>query len=127
MEAITNITQLNARIIELEIKQMNERALIKAQFQIINEELKPVNLIKSAINDIVKTPHYKGDIVNTILSYATGYLAKKAVTGSTHNPVKQILGVILQTGVTNAVSNNAGDIKSLVLRVFKNKIQKILS
>lgn len=126
MKPITNIAELDARITQLEIEQMNEMVLLKAQFKAIRESIKPINLIKNVIRNIKETPNLKSNLLNTMLSYATGYLAKKIVVGSTHNPIKQILGMMLQTGVTNAVSNNADDIKSLIVNIIKNKLQKKL-
>lgn len=124
MEPITNITQLNTRIKQLEIEQLNEEVLLKAQFKLVKESLTAANLIKRTVNSVIATPHLKNNIVNTVLSYGTGYLAKKIVTGSTHNPIKKILGMVLQTSVTNAVANNADDIKSLLINLIKNKIKK---
>ena len=115
MESIASIAQLNARIAALEIEQLNDEVLLKAQFKLSYEGIKPINLIKDTIGDILTTPNFKGNIINAVLSYATGYLAKKVAVGSTHNPIKQILGMVLQTGVTNVVSKNADDIKPYYL------------
>lgn len=127
MEKITTIAELRDSIVLLEIRQANEKALLKKQFMITYESMKPVNLIKSKFNDIVKSPNLKENILNTALSIAAGYLSKKVLVGSTQNPLKQLLGTILQVGVTGIVSENTDGIKStamdLIGNIFKKKVQ----
>jgi len=125
MEKITNITELNQAILILEAKKNLDEAVLKEQFGIIYESLKPINLIKNTIKKLAETPDFKNDLLNTSLSLAVGYLSKKITIGSTHNPIKQMLGIILQMGVTRIVSKNADNIKltleSLIDNLFTKK------
>lgn len=118
MDKITNTTELNQAILLLEAKQTLEGCILKEQFKITYESLKPINLIKSTISELAASPDFKNDLLNTTLSLAVGYLSKKVAIGSTNNPFKQILGTILQMGVTNVVSKNADGIKSTVLNLI---------
>ena len=118
MDKITNTTELNQAILLLEAKQTLEGCILKEQFKITYESLKPINLIKSTISELAASPDFKNDLLNTTLSLAAGYLSKKVAIGSTNNPFKQILGTILQMGVTNVVSKNADGIKSTVLNLI---------
>lgn len=122
MEPITNIAQLNARIAVLTIEQLNEEVLLKEQLKITYESLKQINLIKSTFKNILAAPNFKGNVLNAALSYASGYVAKTVVVGATHNPIKQLLGMFLQTGITNIVSKNATGIKSLFASFIKNNL-----
>lgn len=61
---------------------------------------------------MVTAPDFKEDIFKTSLSLAAGYFSKKIAIGSTKNPLKLMLGNLLQMGVTNAVSKNADGIKT---------------
>ncbi len=112
MEKITTIEQLKKEIILLEIKQAHERALLNEQFQITYESLKPANLIKKTISDLVHTPDLKGGILSTVASIAAGYLSKKVVVGSSPGPVKSLLGSALQMLVTKFVSNKAESMRA---------------
>lgn len=112
MEKITNITELNRAILILEAKQNLDGAILKEQFEITYESLKPINLIKNIFNELTETPDFKNDLLNTSLSIVVGYFSKKIAIGSTNNPIKQILGTILQMGVTSIVSKNSEGIKS---------------
>ena len=89
MQKITSISELKESIRLLEIKQANEGVLLKEQFKETYESLKLVNLIKNALKELTSMPDLKGELLKTTASLAAGYLAKKAVVGQTHNPLKQ--------------------------------------
>ncbi len=124
MGKITTIAELNEAIRILENKQKLEGELLKEEFKSTVENLKPVNLIKTAIHDFTSSPGLKVNLIDTTLSVVAGLLSKKVVVGSSHNPIKQILGTLLQMGVTSIVSKNSTEIKSSVLNLVKNFILK---
>lgn len=124
MRKITSTTELKESIFLLEIKKANEARLLKEQFMITYESIKPVNLIKNSISELITSPGLKEGLLNTTLSIAAGYLSKRVVVGSTHNPLKQLLGTFLQMGVTNIVSKNTDGIKSGVMSLINNFLSK---
>lgn len=124
MKKITSTTELQEYILLLEIKQANEKILLKEQFKTTYESLKPVNLIKNTFNELITGPNLKEGLLDTLLSLAAGYLSKKAVVGSTHNPLKQLLGTFLQMGITNIVSKNTDGIKSAAIDLINNIFSK---
>ncbi len=112
MDKITNVQELNSAILKLENKQAAEGVLLKEQFNLTYESLKPINLVKTTLKELVTAPDLKEDLLKTSISIASGYFSKKLAIGSSDNPFKQLLGSFLQMGVTNLVSNNADGIKS---------------
>lgn len=114
MNQINSIANLKAAILLLEIKQADEKQLLREQLKITTESLKPINLIKHTLIELTTLPEIKESLLNTVIGLVTGYLSKKIVIGSTNNPIKQILGYALQLGVTGVASKNADDIKSVV-------------
>lgn len=124
MGKINSLMELNESIRLLELKQAEDANLLREQFMETYENLKPVNLIKNSVKDFVSSPDFKENILKTTLGLAAGYLSKKAIVGSTHNPLKQLLGTFLQMGVANLVSKNSDGIKSLGLSLFKNFIKQ---
>ena len=124
MQKITSVIELRESIRLLEIKHKNEGLLLKEQFNISVESIKPINLIKNTIAELVTQPDFKADLMKTTLSLAAGFLSKKIVVGSTHNPFKQMLGTLLQMGVTSIVSKNADGIKSTVSQLISNFLSK---
>lgn len=124
MEKIKTIEELNEAIQLLEIKHKLAEKLLKEQLKSTVENLKPVNLIKTTLRNLTTSPSLKDNLLDTTISLLAGFLSKKIIVGNTHNPIKQILGTVLQMGVTNAVSRNTSDIKSSVLNIIKNFITK---
>jgi len=124
MKKITSVVELKESIYLLEIKQANEKQLLKQQFTITYESLQPINVIKKMVGELTNLPDFKGNILNAVVSLAAGYFSKKIAVGDTNNPVKQLLGVVLQMGVTNAVSKNGEEIKSTVISLLSKILNK---
>lgn len=95
---------LDQMIWSLKTKKEFEFDLLKDQFHETYENLKPLNLIKSTFADLTDSPNIKHNIINTIIGFSTGYISRKFFVGNTHNPIKKVLGSILQFAITNVVS-----------------------
>ncbi len=124
MEKITSITQLIEAIRLLEIKQKEEEVLLKTQLKITYESLKPASLIKSTIKNLVTIPNLKTSLLTMAMSVAAGYASKKIVEGDTKNPIKQLLGSLLQMGVTSIVANKSEGLMSGISNFIKNRSLK---
>lgn len=124
MEKITSITELRKAILQLEIKQSEDKLLLKEQFRISYESMKPVNVFKNSIKDLISSTDLINNLFSASLGLAAGYLTKKAAVGSSHNPLKQIMGVFLQLGVSSVVTKNASGIKSVLLGLLRNNLRK---
>jgi hypothetical protein len=104
---------LNDVISLLEIKRSDEFILLKEQFHITYESLKPINLIKSTFHEVAESSELKSNVVNNVIGFATGYFTKKVLVGASRNPVKNLFGTLFQFAVTNVISKNSDGIKSL--------------
>jgi hypothetical protein len=118
LKKITCIKELKEAIVLLELKQAIEGELLKEQFKLTYESLKPINLIKSQLKELVLDREFKGDVLNTSLGLISGALSKKLAIGNTNNPVKLLLGDILRIGVTNAVTKNGDSIISKIYNII---------
>ena len=124
MAKADSIEQLKQRIAELTIQQAHDGRLLKEQFHASIEALKPANLIKNTFNELKEEPDFKDDLLSAAMGIASGYISKKLVVGNSHNPVKQILGMLLQVAITSLVSKNGDSIKSTIMMLinkFTNK------
>ncbi len=125
MENKTQIPILNERIYSLQNKKAEDLKLLKDQFNVVHESIKPINLIKNAFHEMTTSPEIKGNLVDSAMGLTTGFLSKKLIFGTGINPIRNILGNILQSAVSNLVSNHADDIKSkganLIMRLFNRK------
>ncbi len=117
--------KLNDAIHTLQTKQAAEFVVLKEQFQLTYESIKPVNLIKSTFQEVVTSPEIQHDVISKVIGLASGYLSKKVLVGASHNPLKRILGTVLQFAIANIVVKHSDTIKSsgevLLNRIFGNK------
>ena len=114
-------TGLREAILALEKKQVEEGKILKEQFLLAYESIKPINLIKNTFKQVAESKDLKESIINTSVGLATGYVSKKLYVGSSHNPLRKLIGTVLMFGMSNIVSKNTGVIKSFG-EVFLKKI-----
>lgn len=110
---INSATELRDAILQLESKQEDEGKMLKENFQITYESIKPINLIKSTLNEITASQDLKDNLLNTAAGLTAGYLSKKLFVGVSHNPLKKLLGTALMYGITNLVAKHPETIKSV--------------
>jgi len=117
------VDSLKESIRLLEIRQVEEGQALKEQFRITYESLKPLNLIKSSLNELTSSVEIKNSLFETIVSILTGYLTKKMMVSSKSNPFMKILGALLQFGVTSIVAKNAESIRNYIMGIIDRFIQ----
>ena len=111
MTTISSTSDLKIAIQLLEVEQAHEAQLLNEHFSIFCERIKPINLIKSALKDVTSTPDLLDNFLGTTMGMGTGYLSKKLVVGGSGNIFRNILGSLLQMGVTNLVAKHSKTIK----------------
>jgi len=124
MQNITSIAELKNAIQILEVEQNLQGKLLKEHFLLAYESLKPVNLLKSTMNDITKSPYLVDNIIGTAIGLATGYLSKKIFIGASANKIRKLIGSIMQYGITNVVAQNSDAIKSFGRSLFQQFFHK---
>ena len=128
MNKINQTEALNKTIAALQEKKEIEFSLLKEQFQITYESLKPINLIKSTLANVASSPELKNNVLNNVIGLTTGYISKKVILGNTRNPIKILLGSLFQFAVANVVSKHTESLKStgenILKRIFRNKDKK---
>ncbi|MCX6328179.1 MAG: hypothetical protein NTZ85_01510 [Bacteroidia bacterium] len=108
----------------LEAEQAVKEKLLKDQFHLTYESLKPVNLLKSTIKEISSSPYLIDNIIGTATGLATGYISRKIVVGASGNLFRKLFGVILQFGVTNLVASHSDGIRSFTQSLFQHIFHK---
>jgi len=128
MATVNYVEALDEAIRKMENQRDEDRKILRAQFQVAYESVKPGNLVRSAIKEITESTDLRDNLLNYAIGAGTGYLAKKAVVRSSHNPFKNLLGNVLQMGVTNVVSKKSDLIKTvgsaLLKALFRKKNKK---
>ena len=124
MQKITPTEGLKNAIQLLEAEQAVKGQLLKEQFYITYESLKPLNLLKNTLKDISSSPYLIDNILGTVMGIATGYFSKKVFIGTSGNMFRKLFGSILQFGVTNAVAQHPDAIKSFGQLIFQHIFRK---
>ena len=103
----------------LEVEKEAKAQLLKEQFLITFESLKPVNMLKSTLEEVATSPYLIENIIGSAIGLATGYFSQKIVVGSSFTLLKRIIGSALQFGVANLVAQHPGSISSIGKFVYK--------
>jgi hypothetical protein len=124
MQSKDSTAELKNTIRLLEVKQSINGRLLKEQFLLTYESLKPVNLIKSTLKEVTSSPFLIDNLAGSVIGLTTGYLSKKVVVGSSANLLRKLLGSIIQLGVTNIISRNSEAIESFGKSILQNLLSK---
>jgi hypothetical protein len=106
MKKISPTVQLSEAILLLEADHAIKGQILKDQFLVTYESLKPINLIKSTLKEIATSPIIGDNVLGSIMGLATGYLSKKIVVGGSANPFRKLFGTLLQFGIANTVAKH---------------------
>ena len=123
MEKVTLESTLQDSIRQLESKHAEEEMLLKQQFHYTMDCLKPVNLIKSTMREVVSSDGLKGDAITASIGLGAGLLSKILFSGVMKSPLRKVIGTALMFGVTNLVARNPEKVKSIGKGLF-NLIRK---
>ncbi len=120
MQNITSAAGLKDAIQVLEAEHVIKGQLLKDQFFLTYESLKPVNLIRNTLKEISSSPYLIDNISGAAMGLASGFLSRKIFVGTSGNLIRRLIGSILQFGVTNVVAQNSGVIKSAGLAILQH-------
>jgi len=115
MQKIRPAETLKRSILLLEQRQIKEGELLREQFTVTYESLKPVNVLRKAISEMNGPSDLKDDLVQTVAGLISGYVSRKILIRSSKNPVLRMAGLFIQYGVTRFITRNSSSIKSIGL------------
>jgi hypothetical protein len=124
MRSIDASTALKNRMAELEIELKADEHALKIHVKELAHNLKPGNLIKHSLKEIVTSPELKNNLLNTAIGMATGFIARKMLVGGSKNPITKMVGKLTEISVANKVGNNADGIRSLGEKLIKKLFHK---
>jgi len=119
MQPITTSDELKNAIQILEFDQQVREQQLKEHVYLAIESLKPVNLIKSTIHDVVSSPYLIDNLLGAAMGLTSGYISKKIVLGKSVNVIRKLFGSLLQFGITNVVAQNSESIKTFGESIYQ--------
>jgi hypothetical protein len=117
-DALNELIQLNQQQYDTDLR------LLKEQFHIAYESIKPINLIKNLVHEVTASPEIKEDLASNILGLATGFISKKIMIDENGSTFKKVIGTVLQFAVANVVSKHSVNIKAVGTALFNNFFKK---
>ena len=123
MQTIITEDDLRIAILQLENRQVEEGKILKAQFLVAVESIKPINLIKSVFTEAVESEDLHHNLVNSSVGLSAGYITKMLFQGISHSPLRKFLGTAIMFGIKNLVAQNPEAIKTggrIFFKTFRN-------
>ena len=120
MQPITCSRELKDAIRLLEVEHSEKQELLKVQFYLTYESLKPVNLLRRTINEISTSPDIIDNLIGTLMGMASGYISKKLFVGSSVSRFRKLFGTLVQYGITTSVKRNSEVIRSFILQALNH-------
>jgi hypothetical protein len=115
---ITSAAELKKAILILEAKHADNSQQLKEQFHLVVESFKPVNLFKKTVIGLPTSSFMIDNVFVPLVGLASGFLSKKIIVGSSGNVFRKLIGIALQTSVSNLVAQNPEVIKSIGQTIF---------
>ncbi len=103
MKNISSNTELQDVIRLLEAEQAVKLKLMKEQFHVAYESLRPVNLIENTLKEISTSPSLINNLLSAAIGLATNHLLKRVITGKSNNKLRRILEIVMQFGIANII------------------------
>jgi len=120
MAKISSSEELKQRIAELELRKVKQKAEIKEHFHGMVESIKPKNLIRVGLQSISEAPALRQNLINSLTSLVTGWLARKLAVPKNDTIIKKTAGAAIQYGVTRFMATKGDNLGSVFGRFFSN-------
>jgi hypothetical protein len=104
---------LREAIMVLEERRKEESALLKRQFEVAYESVKPINLVRSTLKDLVTSDGLKTDVLNSTIGLAAGVVSRSLFVGFSGNPLRKLVGTMVMFGVTKLVARNGDKARTI--------------
>lgn len=115
---------LKESIALLEIQYAEEKRLLKEELSYVAEHMKPINIIKDSVSNLVSTLKAERNLFGTIFGTLSGYLAS-VVFGPKPTMLNKVGAKFLQQIVAIAVSRNSPVLTDVALNFVTNLRRKV--
>ena len=119
-----SIEILKENIRLLEIRQAEEGKLVKAQFVITVESLKPVNLLKIAAKEFTSSAELRETVLESSAILVAGFISKRIMDSTKGDPLLRLLTSLLQLGATGLIGKYGYQIQDLVMGLVDRLLKK---
>lgn len=116
---ITNKSELDARIAELESKQKSKEDQLRIKINELKESLSPLNIIKSGITKFSSSSQLPGLFAKIIMGAGVAWASKKVYKSSDRpGSIRQILVQLIEQGIASVFIQHSDKIKAYGIAVY---------
>ena len=95
---------LDQAILKLEVQRNHELLVLKNQANVTLQSFNPLNILKQSYAEVKSSPDMKKTLFQAAVSFAGGLITKKLLIGKTNSTFKNILGYVIQFGMTKFIA-----------------------
>jgi hypothetical protein len=100
---IRNSAELAESIEQLSLKQHQQMGLIKEELNAFLENLKPVNLVKQTLDDVIASNEIQSQVLDLSLGVISGMFVKKLMVQKSDNALLLFAGNMVEKAVSQKV------------------------
>jgi hypothetical protein len=123
MEVVTDLKSLKMRIQFLEKNRVYQKEAIQEDVHSFVESIKPANIFRNLLHSVQESSELKSDIIHGLIGVGTGFLTNKMLLNSFHGPLKKIMSVVVQAGITNVAVKYPDEIKARSISFLTRMLQ----
>lgn len=119
MNQISSQEELKAAIELLKFENAVRASQMKREFELAVDAVNPALAITKKIRDVASSSHLLEDFAGTAFGIASGWLSRKLFVRGSSSPIRKLLGIAIQFGMTNLAVNNFDVVKSIAGNLFQ--------
>lgn len=94
MKTTNKMEELSEKITLLRQKKQFEWQLLQEQFKSTKENLKPANIIKNSLKEVISSPEIKSSLVNAAINLSTKFITTNFFSNPLNSPIKKIFSKV---------------------------------
>lgn len=119
------MAELQHEIAVLKAQRTADVQQIRHTFDATKKQFAPMTLLHDGLKDAFKDKRIQSSVLDGAVSVATGFLTKRAIVGASGGALRQLIGMLVQTGATSAIYQNSDKLKGKIIPVLSNLVQKL--
>ena len=121
---IENSVHLDAAIEALERRKVLQEGMLADSFHATVEHFKPVNLLRSAFNNVMHSSEVKSSVLKAAGGLGAGFLAKSLLIGKPTSLIGKLAANIIKVGAGKTILNNSDKISAWGTALYHNLFRK---
>jgi hypothetical protein len=116
--------KLKEQIRLLEIRKADEGKILKVQFEVTCEGLKPINLLKSSAKEFSSSVELRETVLESSAILVAGLISKTILNSTKGGPLLKLLSSLLQLGATGLVGKYSVQIQDYIIGLVNRLLKK---